>query len=82
MFSRNISFHRLSVMFFGDFIRFPFLSAFSVPDLALPLFLTFSDFRALYCPAPLRMAAGDLSGAESRLPVKLEKPVTSYEITG
>ena len=82
MFSKNISFCRLSVMFFGNFIRFPlFISLFRTG------FGTSVILNALGFPCTILSDAVSTDRRQSirnksRLPVKLEKPVISYEITG
>ena len=69
-------------MFFGNFIRFPFFASLFCAKFGISVILNALGFPCTI----LSDAAADgrrrsIRNA-SRLPVKLEKPVISYEITG
>ena len=59
-------------MFFGDFIRIPFFASLFCAKFGISVIL--SDAVSTGRRQSIRN--------KSRLPVKLEKPVISYEITG
>ena len=82
MFSENISFCRLSVMFFGNFIRIPFFASLFCAKFAISVILNTLGFPCTILSDAVSTDRRQSIRNKSRLPVKLEKPVISYEITG
>lgn len=82
MFSKNISFRRLSVMFFGNFIHFPFFISLFCTGFGISVILNTLGFPCTILSDAVSTDRRQSIRNQSRLPVKLEKPVISYEITG
>ena len=82
MFSENISFCRLPVMFFGNFICIPFFSSLFCAKFGISVILNTLGFPCTILSDAVSIGRRQSIRNKSRLPVKLEKPVISYEITG
>ena len=69
-------------MFFGNFIRIPFFISLFYAKLGTSVILNALGFPCTILSGAISTGRRQSIRNKSRLPVKLEKPVISYEITG
>ena len=69
-------------MFFGNFIRFPFFISLFCTEFGTSVILNALGFPYTILSGAAADGRRRSIRSGSRLPVKLEKPVISYEITG
>ena len=69
-------------MFFGNFIRFPFFISLFCAKFGISVILSTLGFPCTILSGAVSTDRRQSIRNKSRLPVKLEKPVISYEITG
>lgn len=69
-------------MFFGNFIRIPFFSSLFCAKFGISVILNTLGFPCTILSDAVSAGRRQSIRNKSRLPVKLEKPVISYEITG
>ena len=69
-------------MFFGNFIRFPFLINLFCVKFGISVILNTLGFPCTILSDAVSTDRRQSIRNKSRMPVKLEKPVISYEITG
>lgn len=69
-------------MFFGNFIRFPFFISLFCTEFGISVILNTLGFPCTILSGATADGRRRSIRSASKLPVKLEKPVISYEITG
>ena len=69
-------------MFFGNFIRFPFFISLFCTEFGISVILNTLGFPCTILSGAVSTGRRQSIRNGSKLPVKLEKPVISYEITG